>query len=283
MNARQAVLAWSRTALRDLPWRATRDPWAVLVSEVMLQQTQVTRVIPAYRRFLASFPTAPACAAVAQGAVVAAWQGLGYNRRARDLHRIAEAVVARHGGQVPSDLDALRSLPGVGPYTARAVLAFAFERDVAAIDVNAARVLARVEGRRLTRREIQGRGDRLVPPGDGWRWNQAILDLGATVCVRGDPRCGTCPLVAWCRWRRDGGPDPAAGPAASPRRQSPFDGSDRQGRGRLLRALLTGPVGEAELAAACGWPGSPARAARVAEALVDDGLARRIPPGFELA
>jgi A/G-specific adenine glycosylase len=280
---RQALLAWSQGALRALPWRATRDPWAVLVSEVMLQQTQVTRVIPAYRRFLASFPSARDCAGAPQGAVVAAWQGLGYNRRARNLHLIAQAVVACHSGEIPSNFDALCLLPGVGPYTARAVLAFAFERDVAAIDVNAARVLARIAGRRLTRGEIQGRADHLVPEGKGWRWNQAMLDLGATVCVRRDPRCHACPLVAWCGWRRSGEPDPAASSVGAGRPQTPFRGSDRQGRGRLLRALLLAPVSEEELATACGWPASPARARRVAEALVADGLATRTPRGLELA
>ena len=266
-----ALLAQPR---RDLPWRRTRDPWAVLVSEVMLQQTQVARVAPRWLAFLDRFPTPAACAAATVAEVVAAWAGLGYNRRAVALRAAAVACVERHGGAVPAALAELQALPGVGPYTARAVLAFAFEQDAGVLDVNAARVLARaVAGRRLAGREAQELADASVPPGAGWAWNQAVLDLGATVCRKRAPDCGRCPAAEWCRWRAAGGPDPADGSAGTGGTQSPFGGSLRQGRGRLVATLLTGPVAPANLAAACGWPEHDDRASLAAAALVGDGLA----------
>lgn len=268
-----AVLAWSASARRDLPWRRTRDPWAVVVSELMLQQTQVARVVPRYGAFLDRFPTPADCAAAPVADVVRAWAGLGYNRRAVSLHRLATAVVERHGCRVPADLDALVALPGVGPYTARAVLAFAAGADVGVVDVNAARVLARTAGRRLTASEVQARADALVPAGQGWAWNQAVLDLGATVCTRRSPACAGCPVEAWCAWRAAGGPDPAVGTAGAGGTQSRFAGSDRQGRGRLVDALRRGPVRWDAVAGAAGWPDDPDRARRVASSLVADGLA----------
>ena len=201
----------------------------MLVSELMLQQTQVTRVIPKYEAFMARFPTVASCAAAPVADVIRLWQGLGYNRRAVNLHRAAVAM----GDRVPDTLDALLALPGIGPYTARAVLAFAYERDVAVLDVNAARSLSRVAGRRIT----QAEADALVPLGAGWAWNQAVLDLGATVCTNG-PRCESCPVADHCAWRARGGDDPA-GPV---KRQSTFEGSFRQRRGRLVDALRRGPV-----------------------------------------
>lgn len=271
------VLLWAESARRDLPWRRTRDPWAVLVSEVMLQQTQVARVDPAWTAFVARFPTPGDCAAAPVGEVVGAWAGLGYNRRAVQLHRCAGVIVRDHDGRVPADLDALRALPGVGPYTARAVLAFAYGRDVGVVDTNAARFLARaVAGRRLPTGEAQRTADALVPAGSGWAWNQAVLDLGATVCTARRPRCARCPIRARrCAWATAGWPqpDPALGTAGSSGRQSPFPGSDRQGRGRLVAALRAGPVGPADLARAAGWPGDAPRAAAAAATLVADGLA----------
>jgi A/G-specific adenine glycosylase len=206
---------------------------------------------------------------------VSMWAGLGYNRRALALHRCAVAVMAEHRGRLPDDLDALLALPGVGPYTARAVLAFAFERDVGVLDTNAARVLARSTGRRLNRAEAQRAADGAVPAGQGWSWNQAMLDLGATVCRAGVPRCDGCPLRPCCSWEGDGhpDPDPALGSAGVSRGQSTFSGSDRQGRGRLVDALRRAPVPEADLAAAMGWPDDPERAMRVAAGLRSDGLA----------
>jgi A/G-specific adenine glycosylase len=242
----------------------------------MLQQTQVSRVVPRWTAFMARFPDPAACAAADAGEVIERWAGLGYNRRALNLHRSAVAVCARHGGVVPGELGALLALPGVGRYTARAVLAFAYERDVGVVDTNAARVLARaVAGRRLGLIEVQELADANVPLGRGWAYNQAVLDLGAGVCTARRPACERCPLQPECAWRRcgQGSPDPAVGSAATTGRQSAFDGSDRQGRGRLVSALRLGPLPPSTLAQAAGWPDDDERAARVAASLVADGLA----------
>jgi A/G-specific adenine glycosylase len=278
-----AIEAWGSggegaTRRDDLPWRSTRDPWAVLVSETLAQQTQISRVVPAYRRFLTSFPTPAVCAAAPLGDVLIAWEGMGYNRRARNLHRAAALMVADHGGSVPDDLDELLALPGIGPYTARAVLVFAFERDVGVVDTNAGRVLSRaVAGESLRPAAAQALVDVMVPPGLAWSFGQALLDLGATVCTQRAPDCTVCPLRRRCRWARAGRPhpDPARGSAGVSVAQAPFAGSDRQGRGRLVTALRTGPVHGDRLAAATGWPDDPARATRVADGLVAEGLARR--------
>ena len=259
----------------ELPWRSTRDPWAVLVSEIMAQQTQVSRVVPAYESFLARFPTPSACAAAPLGDVLRAWRGLGYNRRARQLHRAAQAVMADHSGRLPSDLSALLALPGVGAYTARAVLAFAFEADVGVVDTNAGRVVARaVAGRPVRAAEAQGLVDAMVPPGRGWSFGQALLDLGAGVCVAGTPRCAECPVRPRCRWASRGrtGPDPAVGSAGVSTPQSRFAGSDRQGRGRLVDALRSGPIPADRVPAVAGWTDDPVRAHRVAARLVAEGL-----------
>ena len=241
----------------------------------MLQQTQVERVVPHYERFTRAFPDPAACAAAGPAEVVRLWSGLGYNRRALNLQRSAVALVEGHDGDLPADDDALRALPGVGAYTARAVRSFAFGQDVAAVDTNAVRVLARcVAGRGLTVPEASRLGDQLVPAGRSWEFNQSMFDIGATVCMA-LPRCDGCPLRRLCAWRRQGvgAPDPwRASPVSRP--QSAFAGSDRQGRGRLLDALRGGPVRRGGLAAACGWPEDGARAERVAGDLVAEGFAR---------
>jgi A/G-specific adenine glycosylase len=270
------LLSWWERNGRDLPWRRTRDPWAVLVSETMLQQTQVPRVESRYPAFLTEFPTAAACAAAPAGDVVRAWAGLGYNSRALRLHQCATAVVERHGGALPDDLDALLALPGIGPYTARAILVFAFERDIGLVDTNAGRFLSRAgAGRAVDKREAQELADSLVPPGQGWAWGQAVFDLGALVCTRRAPRCDECPIVRECRWAQAGFPvpDPVVGSAGISGGQSRFEGSDRQGRGRLVDALRVGAVALADLPAVMGWPDDALRAGRVAETLVRDGLA----------
>jgi A/G-specific adenine glycosylase len=293
MGLTSTILEWSSRTRRDLPWRRTRDPWAVLVSELMLQQTQVSRVIPRYEEFVQRFPDPEACASAPVGAVVEAWAGLGYNRRAVNLHRTASQVVERHGGRLPGSLDELLALPGIGPYTARAVLAFAYEKQVGVVDTNAARVLARaVAGRRLTLGEVQAHADRLVPAERSWEWNQAMLDLGATVCTARSPRCDVCPLSgsltgrrrSLCAWSVAGrpDPDPAVGSAGTSGRQSTFAGSDRQGRGRLVSALRQGSVKWDAIASAAGWPDDPARGERVAATLVADGLAVATDLGLTL-
>lgn len=248
----------------------------------MLQQTQVARVVPRYDAFLDRWPTPTACAAAPVADIVTAWAGLGYNRRAVNLHRCAEAVTADHDGVLPADLAGLLALPGIGPYTARAVLAFAHEADgVGVLDTNAARVLARWAGRPLARAEAQRAADDAVPAGEGWAWNQAMLDLGATVCRARTPSCEACPVADVCAWRQAGNPppDPAVGSAGVSGGQSRFEGSDRQGRGRLVDALRAGPVAAADVARRAGWPDDPDRAARVVASLVADGLAARRSDG----
>jgi A/G-specific adenine glycosylase len=244
----------------------------------MLQQTQVPRVLDRWQPFLERFPDPAACAASSAGEVVAAWKGLGYNRRAVSLHRCAVEVVARHGGSVPDELGALLALPGIGPYTARAVLVFAYERDIGLVDTNAGRFLSRAgAGRALGRAAAQELADGLVPPGRGWAWGQAVFDLGALVCTRARPACERCPIAGTCAWNRAGrpAPDPVVGSAGISTPQSRFEGSDRQGRGRLVDALRLGPVALVDLAVAAGWVDDPARADRVAAGLVSDGLALR--------
>jgi len=257
-----ALLRWGVPRLRDLPWRHTRDPWAVLVSEVMLQQTQVPRVIPKWHAFLDAYPTPSACAAASLGEVLRHWQGLGYPRRARNLHACAAAVEA--AGAFPDTLDELLALPGIGPYIARTILTFAFERDVAVVDTNIARVYARLLGRRLTPKEVQTAADDALVHGDSWAWNQCLMDLGAVLCRPGTPRCHECPLASGCAWRGGSEPDPATGSAGVSTPQGRFDGSDRQARGRLMQALTVGAVGVSAAAEVM------ARDATTSARLVDD-------------
>ena len=205
----ELLRAWFRANGRDLPWRGTRDPYAILVSEVMLQQTQVSRVVPRYLEWLERWPTVEALAAASPAEAIRAWQGLGYNRRGLNLHRAAR-VVAEHGW--PDDLT---ELPGVGPYTAAAIGNFAFGRPVLPVDVNVGRVLERSGGT------------------FGPEAAQALFDLGATVCLARVPRCGDCPLAAAC---------PSRGRTYEPaRKQGPFEGSFRQRRARVLRLVATEP------------------------------------------
>jgi A/G-specific adenine glycosylase len=243
----------------------------------MLQQTQAPRVVNAYGAFLRRFPTPEACARAGLGAVITSWAGLGYNRRARHLHAAAVAMVERHGGEVPDDLRALRALPGVGDYTARAVLVFAYERRQAVVDVNVHRVLSRAAaGAPLSRRNAQQLADELVSQRSPWVWNQALIELGAVLCTARSPACHRCPLARCCAWANaGGGADPAPRPVAAAR----FEGSDRQGRGLLVDAMRTGPVPWGRVRHVCGWPGDAPRARRVALDLVADGLARRDADG----
>ncbi len=236
----------------------------------MLQQTGVSRVIDRYERFCHRFPTPESCAAAPAGDVIEAWSGLGYNRRALHLHAAACRITA-DGGDFPRSVEGLVALPGVGPYTARAVLVFAFEQHAAVVDTNVGRLLARLGGRRLSRPEAQALADRLVPKGNAWLWNQALFDLGAGVCSRRAPACGRCPLREGCAWRGDG-PDPADGSAGVSVAQSRFEGSDRQGRGRLVEVLRAGPQPAAAAPRLMGLEADAPRARRIVRSLQHDGL-----------
>jgi A/G-specific adenine glycosylase len=264
------VLAWYDAHARDLPWRRTTDPWAVLVSEVMLQQTPVARVLPAYEAWLARWPTPAALAADAPGDAVRMWGRLGYPRRALRLHDAARAIVDRHGGAVPDDLDALLALPGVGAYTARAVASFAFGQRHPVVDTNVRRVVARAvagsgeAGPPSTTRDLAAAAA-LLPLENASRFGVALMELGALVCTARVPRCDDCPLAASCAWRLAGRP-PYDGPRAP---HQGFAGTDRQARGALLAIVrdAAGPVP----AAALVWP-DPLQRARALDGLVADGL-----------
>jgi A/G-specific adenine glycosylase len=264
--------AWASTGLRDLPWRRSRDPWHILVSEVMLQQTQISRVIERYHEFLTLFPTATSCAEGPLSAVIELWAGLGYNRRAVNLWKAAQRVVDEHDGYLPANLDALLKLPGIGPYTARAVQAFAFEHDVAVVDTNVGRLLARWTGTRLTPKQAQHLADELVPVGQGWMWNQSLFDFASAVCTKREPACAECPLQRSCAWK-GAGQDPAINSAGVSTKQSRFDGSDRQVRGRLVDELRRSPIDMNELARYGRPADSAADVKRIADTLISDGLA----------
>ena len=265
-------MVWGAEHLRDLPWRRTRNPWFVLVAEVMLQQTQIDRVLSKWPAFLEEFPTATSCALAPTSEVVKQWEGMGFNRRAVLLHQAAKSIKDNHGGEVPLEIDELLLLPGVGPYTARAILAFAYEQDSAVVDTNVGRVLARWTGHRLKPAEAQELADRSVPLGEGGAWNQAVLDFGSMVCRSKNPKCEKCPIHSSCSWQGIG-VDPAKGSAGVSGTQSRFEGSDRQGRGKLVAALRKKPIKKSELAEIMGWPLDPKRAERVASTVISDGLA----------
>ena len=202
-SLRDAVLAWYGSVGRDLAFRGTRDPYAILVSEVMAQQTQIARAETYWVAWMARFPTIEVLAASSPADVLRAWRGLGYDRRAMNLLRCARAVLADHGGQLPRDVAALERLPGLGPYTARALAALAFGVPVGAVDVNVRRVVGRVVGgpdglRALGVAGIQAAADALVPPDEPGRWTHALMDLGATICRIRVPRCSECPARPWC-------------------------------------------------------------------------------------
>jgi A/G-specific adenine glycosylase len=206
----QALLDWFAVHQRDLPWRRTRDPYAIWVSEVMLQQTRVETVVPYYHRWMAQFPTLKHLAEAPEAAVLKAWEGLGYYSRARNLQAAARQVMERHGGIIPADRTALSALKGVGPYTAGAILSIAFNQPVPAVDGNVMRVLARLFlirddiTRPATRQAIEALAAALIPPGQAGAFNQALMELGALICVPVAPRCDRCPVATFCRGRAEG-------------------------------------------------------------------------------
>ena len=267
-SARIAVWDWYAPRARAYAWRRGRpNAYRTLVSELMLQQTQVSRVEPAFRSFVRRFPTVVSLARASRADVLRAWAGLGYNRRAVHLHAAAQVVVRDHRGRVPTDVVALRSLPGVGPYTAAAVASIAGGVPVAAIDVNVRRIVGRVgfgEGS-PSRASVDAAAARWVDRDDPGGWNQALMDLGREHC-RAEPRCDGCPLMRACRWRRA---HPSGAPVErGPSRQGRFAGSMREVRGRVVDVLRARrSAGVAALAHATGFD-----ARRVGEAL--DGLVR---------
>ena len=279
------VLDWYAAAARDLPWRGGSTPWGVFVSEIMLQQTPVMRVEPVWREWMGRWPSPSHLAAEAPGEAVRAWGRLGYPRRALRLHAAATAMRDEHDGRVPDTEEALRSLPGVGVYTAAAVAAFAFGERTTVVDTNIRRVLARAVSAQqhaapaLTRAEYD-LASVLVPHDDedAATWNVAIMELGALVCTARSPRCGTCPIADLCAWQQAGQPA-YDGP---PRRGQAWHGTDRQVRGALLAVLResTGAVTRRQLAAAV--PDDVQRE-RCLDGLVADGLVEPLARGrFQL-
>ena len=240
-----AALDWYAANGRELTFRRTSDPWAVLLLEVIAQQTQAARADEAWTRLIERYPTPAAMAAATPAEVIRDWRGLGYNRRALALHRTATAIVSDHHGRVPESLDGLEALPGIGPYTARAILATAFNRDVAALDVNVRRVLGRAFGiDGLTHRAAQAAADALVPRGHAATWTHALMDIGATFCRPREPRCQVCPLRDACRFvatgamagRTTDARTSAARTTAAP--QPPrFESTSRWLRGRIMDRL----------------------------------------------
>jgi A/G-specific adenine glycosylase len=246
-RVRAGVLDWFARTARPLPWRTTRDPYRILVAEVVAQQTQAERAAAGWARFLEAFPAVEDLAAATPGEVLRVWQGLGYNRRALALRAAAQAVVER--GSWPDTVEGLAALPGVGPYTARAVSCFAFERDAAPVDTNVARVLARAllaaDPGDLSPAAKQRLADTALPAGQAWAWSSALMDVGSAHC-RPRPRCEGCPVAASCRWRALG----AEAPAPKRRATEPFATSDRRWRGAVVRALAAAPDGMDETALA---------------------------------
>jgi A/G-specific adenine glycosylase len=239
-----AILGWYDARGRSLPFRGTRDPYAILVSEVMAQQTQISRVGPAWEAFTARFPTFGALATALPADVLRAWQGLGYDRRARNLQRTAKIVVEEHGGKLPTDLATLERLPGIGPYTARAVAAIAFDAPVGAVDTNVRRVLGRVavgDPAALRPREMQVLADGCVPGGRAADWTHAVMDVGATFCRTTRPACGECPARALCQYAASvdagAGEAPVERPGSTDggaRERVRFEQTTRWLRGRIL-------------------------------------------------
>lgn len=277
----EPVLTWYSAHARDLPWRAPgASPWSVLVSEIMLQQTPVSRVLPAHQAWLARWPSPAALAADPAGEAVRQWGRLGYPRRALRLHQTATIVTRDHDGQIPSSLEELLALPGVGRYTAAAVAVFAFGRRHPVLDTNVRRVLTRLSrgqqfpGPQPTAAEYR-LAESLLPadPPTAARWSVAVMELGALTCTAANPRCAACPLPANCAWL-------AAGqPATEARRQGQrYEGTDRQCRGRLLAVLRDNATSVPLTHFDAVWPDDIQRA-RALDALVADGLIDPLPDG----
>jgi A/G-specific adenine glycosylase len=284
-GVQQGLLDWYRRGHRDLPWRNTRDPYAILVSEIMLQQTQVERVIPKYHQFLGLYPTLEALAAAPRAEVIRSWAPLGYNLRAVRLHEIARQAVATYGGRLPESVAGLLSLKGIGPYTAGAIACFAFGQSTAALDTNVRRVLGRIFAADVPGAAVDDRlawrlAEAVLPQAEAYDWNQALMDLGATICIARAPRCLLCPVQSLCSargaWASPGASEdssapvsttmpraaegkapyvagrPSDGPPAPVASAGRFEGSRRWYRGRIVDALRALPAGEAVSLAVLG-------------------------------
>ena len=268
------LVRWFEEAARDLPWRRPdAGPWAVLVSEIMLQQTPVARVLPAYDAWVRRWPTPAALAADSSGEAVRMWGRLGYPRRALRLHGCAVAIVERHGGEVPDDVEDLLALPGVGTYTAHAVAAFAFGRRCAVVDTNVRRVIARAvsgtddPGPAATKRDL-ALAEALLPQDEARaaRTSAALMELGAVVCTARTPKCGHCPITGHCTWRRAGSPE-----GRGAKRTQPYAGTDRQVRGILLAAVRNSDQGATKQQLDQLWHEEEQRG-RALRSLISDGL-----------
>ncbi|MFQ5684412.1 MAG: A/G-specific adenine glycosylase [Candidatus Binatia bacterium] len=202
-HIRRNLLSWYNHHQRDLPWRRTRDPYAIWIAETMLQQTQVKTVLPYYHRFMRAFPTIQALDGSSKEKVLALWSGLGYYRRVENLKKAARRIIRDHKGQVPRDFNILRTLPGIGPYTAGALMSIAFGKAYPALDGNARRVLARIFTMKQEK-ELNAIASRLVAPSNTGRFNQALMELGATTCLAREPKCSICPLARFCKGRQSG-------------------------------------------------------------------------------
>ena len=259
----------------ELPWRQTTDRYAVLVSEVMLQQTQVARVVPYWLAWMDRWPTVATLAAENRAEVIRAWSGLGYNNRAVRLHEAAQICIARHGGDIPASELELRTLPGVGLYTANAVLCFSGTANTIPLDTNIARVLARTlsgvaQPRAVGARQLGELAGAMAPGRDARRYAAALMDLGATVCTASSPNCLSCPLAASCAWRDLGHPEPGHVQTRMPR----FEDTARWARGRIVDRLRKGPATEVELG--CALPERHRQHfADYLDALARDGLIER--------
>lgn len=280
-----SVIDWFARNGRDLPWRHEVPPWAILVSEVMLQQTPVVRVLPRWSEWMRRWPTPADLANAPTAEVLRLWDRLGYPRRALRLQECARAIVRDHGGEVPLDPQQLLALPGIGEYTAAAVTAFAHHDRAVVVDTNIRRVLARAaQGKALPAPSYSAAERALatqVLPDERERsvaWNQAVMELGALVCTARSPRCEQCPLAAsHCAWVAAGKPQTSS----PPRRRQRFEGTDRQMRGLIMAGLRRhGQVPMTELLELD--PKDPERVRRCAESLVADGLARRLGDGLQL-
>ena len=279
------VIAWFDQAGRDLPWRREGfTAWGTLVSEIMLQQTPVVRVIPRLAEWLERWPTPAHLAAVPSGEAVRAWQSLGYPRRALNLHAAAVAITERHGGNVPHDVDELLALPGIGDYTARAVAVFAYGNRHPVVDVNIRRVIARAvhgqgEPGPAARRDLADM-EALLPASlpQARAFNVAMMELGALVCTARSPKCDACPIAAQCAWRTAGYPQFEGKRAPV---QKKFAGSDRQVRGLILKELRASEVAVTQAELDTVWP-EPVQRSRALAGLLSDGLVVAVDGGFEL-